>query len=74
MIYDYDQHTIDGEQHLASAGQLEQSGFTIHEAGDERDAGDSLDWLFDGGLDLETPEGCERALRAIRSEMEAENV
>jgi len=76
MTYDYD-HTTDGEQHLATARQLERSGFTIEDAPSDTDAadyGDDLDGLFDGGPDLETPEGCEQAIRAVRLEMEAGNV
>jgi len=77
MTYDYD-HTTDGEQHLATARELEQSGFTIHEAdsdaGPGEDQHDPLEGLFGGGPDLETREGVERALGRARREMEAERV
>jgi hypothetical protein len=74
MTYDYDQHTADGEQYLATARQLEQSGFTIQDAGSDGDHADTLDGLFDGGPDLETREGCERTLSAVRGEMKAGKV
>jgi len=75
MSYDYD-HITDDEQHLATSRQLERSGLTIQDAPGDTDAveyGHDLDGLFDGGPDLETPEGCERAIRAVRLEMEAGN-
>jgi len=76
MTYDYDKYTADGERHLATAGELEDAGFAVYEA-PEQDAVETeeprggLDALFDGGPDLETPEGCEQALAAIRQEIRA---
>ncbi len=63
-MYDYDRSTADGEQHVAVARDLEDAGFIVYDApephpGDERH---DLDALFDGGPDLETREGVERAL------------
>jgi hypothetical protein len=77
MTYDYDQDTTDGEQHVATASQLEQSGFTIHAAPTHPDStdetNDPFEGLFDGGLELETREGTERALRAAREDLEHEH-
>lgn len=73
MTYDYDQHTTDGEQHIATARLLEQNGFTIHQAPTGTDLGDhhdDLDELFGGPDIIETREGCERTLRAIRLDLE----
>jgi hypothetical protein len=69
MTYAYDKTTGDGEQHLATASELMQSGFTIHERHAPAAAeDDALDALFDGGPDLETREGVERALAAVHAD------
>jgi hypothetical protein len=71
MTYDYDQHTASGEQHLATAGELEDAGFTVYDAPEQNPADPAeLDYLFDGEPDLETREGVERALgRATHPEL-----
>lgn len=68
----HDKHTADGEQQLATAGELEDAGFAVYEVpepAETEESRDELDALFEGGPDLDTPEGCEKALTAIRQEI-----
>ncbi len=64
-MYDYDRSTADGEQYVADPGDLEDAGLIIYDAPEphsEDERHDLLEYLFDGGPDLETREGVERAL------------
>ena len=67
MHYDHEHDTADGERQVCDERDLEASGFTIYDS--QRD---ELDALFDGGPDLETPEGVAAAIRAIKQETEAQ--
>lgn len=66
MHYDHEYDTADGERQVCDERDLEASGFTIYDS-----PRDELDALFDGGPDLETPEGVAAAIRAIEQETEA---
>jgi hypothetical protein len=66
MYYDHEHDTADGERQVCDEQDLEAGGFTIYDSQQ-----DELDVLFDGGPDLETPEGVAAAIRAIEQETEA---
>jgi len=79
MTYEQTNDTAGGETRRCSSDELTDHGFTVYEPEDLNaavpgdGAQDAVTDAFLADADLETPEGCAGALRAMRREIEAEH-